>query len=124
MLSIGLNWLYIILTAFCIGYGIAHLVEKKLHYRLRGMDSILMAGLIAVTVYAEVFSLFYKVGRAANILLLLLCAGVAGVLHGPMRRSLESWWKETGAGSSTSAVVPSGTRRTSSVRVRERAISP
>ncbi len=98
MLSIGLNWLYIILTAFCIGYGIAHLVEKKLHYRLRGMDSILMAGLIAVTVYAEVFSLFYKVGRAANILLLLSCAGVAGVLHGPMRRSLESWWKETGAG--------------------------
>lgn len=98
MLSIGLNWLYIILTTFCTGYGIACLAEKKLHYRLRGMDSILMAGLIAVTVYAEIFSLFYKVGMAANILLLLICAGTAAVLHGRMRRSLEIWWKETAAG--------------------------
>lgn len=41
MLSVGLNWIYVILTTFCVGYGIAYLVEKKLHYRIRGMDSVL-----------------------------------------------------------------------------------
>ncbi len=72
MLSIGLNWLYILSTTFCTGYGLAYLIEKKLHYRLQGLDSILIAGLIVVTVYAEIFSLFYPVGMAANMLLLLI----------------------------------------------------
>ncbi len=97
MLSIALNWLYILLTIFCTGYGIAFWVERKLHYRLRGMDSILMAGLIAVTAYAEIFSLFYKVGRAANILLLLICAATVCLLHRPMCQRLKAWWNETGA---------------------------
>ena len=76
MLSVGLNWIYIILTTFCAGSGIGYLVEKKLRYRIRGLDSILMAGLVAVTVYAEVFSLFYKVGAVANGILAAVCLGV------------------------------------------------
>lgn len=96
MLSIGINWLYIVLTVFCIGYGITYLIEKKLNYRIRGMDSILMAGLVAVTVYAEVFSLFYKVGRAANLILLMVCAGMILLLHRQMLQRLGQWWKETG----------------------------
>lgn len=95
MLSVGLNWIYVILTTFCIGYGIAYLVEKKLHYRIRGMDSVLMAGLVAVTVYAEIFSLFYKVGAVANGILLAVCAGVLFLLHRQIRRSLGDWWRET-----------------------------
>ncbi len=95
MLSVGLNWIYVILTTFCIGYGIAYLVEKKLHYRIWGMDSILMAGLVAVTVYAEIFSLFYKVGAVANGILLAVCAMVLFLLHRQIRRSLGDWWRET-----------------------------
>lgn len=95
MLSVGLNWIYVILTTFCVGYGIAYLVEKKLHYRIRGMDSVLMAGLVAVTVYAELFSLFYKVGAVANGILLAVCAMVLFLLHRQIRRSLGDWWRET-----------------------------
>lgn len=95
MLSIGLNWLYIILTTFCTGCGIACLVEKKLHYRIRGMDSILMAGLAAVTVYAELFSLFYKVGFVANGILLAVSAVTVLLLHGWVRQRLEDWWRES-----------------------------
>ena len=95
MLSVGLNWIYVILTTFCVGYGIAYLVEKKLHYRIRGMDSVLMAGLVAVTVYAEIFSLFYKVGAVANGILLAVCAVVLFLLHRQIRRSLGDWWRET-----------------------------
>lgn len=95
MLSVALNWIYVILTTFCIGYGIAYLVEKKLHYRIRGMDSVLMAGLVAVTVYAEIFSLFYKVGAVANGILLAVCAVVLFLLHRQIRRNLGDWWRET-----------------------------
>ncbi len=95
MLSVGLNWIYVILTTFCVGYGIAYLVEKKLHYRIRGMDSVLMAGLVAVTVYAELFSLLYKVGAVANGILLAVCAVVLFLLHRQIRRGLGDWWRET-----------------------------
>lgn len=94
MLSVGLNWIYIILTTFCTGYGIAYLSEKKLYYRIRGMDSILMAGLAAVTVYAEIFSLFYKVGAAANGILLTVCAAVLFFLRGQIIRRLGDWWRQ------------------------------
>ena len=95
MLSVGLNWIYVILTTFCVGYGIAYLVEKKLHYRIRGMDSVLMAGLVAVTVYAELFSLLYKVGAVANGILLAVCVVVLFLLHRQIRRGLGDWWRET-----------------------------
>lgn len=97
MLSVGLNWIYIILTTFCIGSGIEYLVEKKLRYRMRGLDSILMAGLVAVTVYAEVFSLFYKVGAAANGILATVCLGVLLLLRRQIARRLGDWWRETPA---------------------------
>lgn len=95
MLSVGLNWIYIMLTTFCTGYGVAYLVEKKLHYHIRGMDSILMTGLVTVTVYAEVFSLFYRVGAVANGILLAVCGGVTLLLHRRIWQSLMDWWRDT-----------------------------
>jgi len=59
------------------------------------MDSVLMAGLVAVTVYAELFSLLYKVGAVANGILLAVCAVVLFLLHRQIRRSLGDWWRET-----------------------------
>ncbi len=97
MLSVGLNWIYMILTTFCAGYGIAYLAEKKLHYRIQGMDSILMAGLVAVTVYAEIFSLFYKVGAAANGILLAVCGAVFLLLRRQICQRLGDWRREASA---------------------------
>ena len=58
MLTIILNWIYIGITAFCLGMGISGLAGKVLRYRFKKIDSILMAGLITATVYAQLFSLF------------------------------------------------------------------
>ena len=74
MLKVLVNWLYIALTTACLGTGIAVLAENKLHYRFKNADSILAMGLISATVYAQIWSLFYKVGILANIVLLILCA--------------------------------------------------
>ena len=74
MLKVLVNWLYTALTTACLGTGIAVLAENKLHYRFKNADSILAMGLISATVYAQIWSLFYKVGILANIVLLILCA--------------------------------------------------
>ncbi len=77
MLVILINWLYIGITTFLTGYAILGLFARLFEYRVRHTVSYFFAGLAAVTVYAQVFSLFGGVGAVANILLSAFCAGVA-----------------------------------------------
>ena len=71
MLSVIVIWIYMFLTTFLIGYGIMSVLTRYIPYRVRHMDSYLMCGFAAVTVYAQFFSLFGRVRLAAN---LILCA--------------------------------------------------
>ena len=74
MLTVLINWLYIAFTTMCLGIGVAAFTRNRLHYQISKADSILAMGLIAATVYAQIWSLFYKVGILANLVLLLICA--------------------------------------------------
>ena len=76
MISVLLSWIYIVVTAFLVGFAVCSMIGRLLGYRVRDPVSITGTGLVTVTVYAQVFSLFYKVGAAANLLLVLACAGV------------------------------------------------
>lgn len=71
MLSVIIIWIYMFLTTFLVGYGILAALTRVIPYRVRHMDSFLMCGLAAVTVYAQFFSLLGRVGMAANLLLCL-----------------------------------------------------
>lgn len=62
---------------------------KKLHYRIQGMDSILMTGVVVLSVYAQMFSLFYKVGALANSILLAACIVILFFFAGISRSALE-----------------------------------
>lgn len=73
MLTVLLNWLYISFTAICLGTGFAAFTNNRLHYQIRTADSILAIGLVIATVYAQIWSLFYKVGITANLILLIVC---------------------------------------------------
>ena len=73
MLTVLLNWLYISFTAICLGIGFATFTNNRLHYQIRTADSILAIGLVIATVYAQIWSLFYKVGITANLILLIVC---------------------------------------------------
>lgn len=73
MLTVLLNWLYISFTAICLGIGFAAFTNNRLHYQIRTADSILAIGLVIATVYAQIWSLFYKVGITANLILLIVC---------------------------------------------------
>lgn len=74
MLSVVFIWSYMLLTMFLTGYAVLRYLSEKLGYRIRHAGSYLVCGLILVTVYAQVFSLFAKVGLAANVILCCVCA--------------------------------------------------
>lgn len=76
MLSVAGIWLYMFFTTFSAGYGIMQILTGHIPYRVRHRDTYLFCGLAAVTVYAQFFSLFGRIGLAANLLLLLVCLGV------------------------------------------------
>ncbi len=81
MLRILFVFLYMGVTCMSLGYGLlSFLLTRKLFctkrgaYRIRHRLSYLLAGVVCVTVYAELFSLFAPVGLVANLLLVALCA--------------------------------------------------
>lgn len=76
MLTVLFNWFYIVITTISLGYVFAKGIDKKFHYKINRFHHLVAIGLVIATVYAQVFSLFYKVGLVANILLLTTCAGI------------------------------------------------
>lgn len=77
MVSVTLIWIYMIVTCYITGYAVLRLLAVKQGYCIKKESSFLYAGIVTVTVYAQFFSIFYKVGLLANAVLLILC-GVCG----------------------------------------------
>ncbi len=77
MAMVLINWLYIAVTTFLAGYGILGLFARLFGYKIRHSITYFLAGLAAVTIYAQFFSLFGGVSTGANLLLLLGCLVVA-----------------------------------------------
>lgn len=67
-----LLWLYVLLLSFSLGMAVLSLYKRYTGYQVLRPDSVIMTGVVALTVYAQVFSLFYKVGLAANIVLIII----------------------------------------------------
>ncbi len=95
MLFIIINWVYVILTTFGLGVGFAALAEKGFHYRIKRLNSLLMAGLVIATVYAQFFSLVTKVGLAANVILLAVCGLIVVLCRCKFAAYIKGAWKET-----------------------------
>ena len=98
MLMTIITWIYALFTITLLGVGIAAFIEKFFCYRIEKLDSILMAGTIAVTVYAQFFSLFYRVSLAANVVMLIACAGILAFRRKAIAHMLSKWNKEAGLG--------------------------
>lgn len=74
MVSVLLNWLYIFFVTQIIGLGFYKCINRLLKQNVH--NNIIrntVCGIVVTTVYAQFFSLFYKVGLAANLILLVLC---------------------------------------------------
>lgn len=73
MFSVILIWLYMLFTCYVIGFVCIRILRGKEAYQHSKETSYLYAGVGAVTVYAQFFSIFWKVGFLANLILLLIC---------------------------------------------------
>ena len=81
MLTVILIWLYVIFTTYLVGYGVLTSLinlpgafrdtksKAFKSYSVRFRESYLITGVCAITVYAEIVSLFGKVGLTANLIL-------------------------------------------------------
>ena len=92
MLIVAAIWIYVIITAYLMGYAFLQFISSlsfmqterikkgkssKKKYNARFQSSYIVTGLVIATIYAEIFSLFGKVGLAANIIMIITCFFIA-----------------------------------------------
>ena len=90
MFTVVINWMWIALSVFCVGYAVMHLFNRIVGYNRKDVDIVLMLGICFLTVYAQLFSLIYKVGAAASTI--LLCIDLALIIF--LRKSLYQYVKK------------------------------
>ena len=98
MLMTMITWLYAGTTILLLGFGADALTEKAFRYRIKNPDSIFMAGIITATVYAQIFSLFYRVSLAANLVMITACTVILVCRRKKIFETLREWKDSTGIG--------------------------
>lgn len=90
MISVLLIWAFMAVTVYLSGTAMTAVLERCCgsRYEIRHNDAVMMAGLAAVTVYSEFWSLAGGVGLAADIVLAGLCAVTAAAVRGRLRTEL------------------------------------
>lgn len=76
MLLTAISWGWIGIAAFLCGFFVLQLFFHRENEEYWSLDLYLMAGLCVLTVYAQVFSLFYKVGALATVILAVCCMAI------------------------------------------------
>ncbi len=104
MLSVCLIFLYLLVSTYIAGFLILSVVghvfgKPEGGYRLTARpDGCVMAGLVFVTVYAQFFSLFYRVGLLANVLFLIVCIAAGAVFRRELAERIKGLWHSVPAG--------------------------
>lgn len=77
MLMVLLNWLYIFFITLLLGFDFCKFLSKFLQRDIPcQLSQNIICGMVISTVYAQIFSLFYKVGLIANLILLIICLAI------------------------------------------------
>ena len=81
MIVVLLSWIYIFVICLLIGMGM-HKVLKRMIPEIPSFSitALVMTGMVGITVYTEFFSIFYKIGIVAH-LLMLLAAVISGYYY-------------------------------------------
>lgn len=72
MISVLISWITIFAASWIVGYFTVKVLYRDSREFLWKPDVYLVCGLMVINVYAQVFSLFYKVGAKACLLLFIL----------------------------------------------------
>lgn len=81
MVVVILEWIYIGILSFLIGFGTWRLL-RKIWSELSSLSVLaaIILGMTVITIYAEAYSIFGKVGVLAHLLMVLV-AGAAGLCN-------------------------------------------
>lgn len=79
MIEVLINWIYIGITAYALGFAGSRALEKRFGYRIKGLVNTVAMGLAAATVYAQLFSVVYRVSLLCNLILLLFGIAVYAI---------------------------------------------
>lgn len=90
MLLAFISWIWIGIAAFLCGFTVLKCIFPPKSGKEWGMDLYFMTGLCVLTVYAQFFSLFYKVGGVATGILAIGCLIIVIFL----RRKLGDYFKK------------------------------
>ena len=75
MLEVIISWIYYFILHVIIGWGLLKAVSILTHKEKKiNISSAIVAAVIVFTVYAQIFSLFYKVGMIAHMIPVLIAA--------------------------------------------------
>ena len=96
MALVFLSWCWIAVSAFLWGFAGLHLLNRCSGYQKKSVDLMIMLGLCFLTVYAQLFSLFYKVGALATALLLVADILIFLLLRKEIWKEIKSWREITG----------------------------
>ena len=91
MISVILIWVYVLLITYCIGVFALYIVRKCMPYEINDNLTLILSGIVGVTVYAQVFSLFYRVALLANILLCLISIAIVIIFKNDFKNYISSW---------------------------------
>lgn len=94
MLTVIGQWCYLLCITYCIGFMFSAFCEKFLKYGLKRLESYLLTGVIVLTVYAQFFSIFHRVGVMANIGLVLVTVSFFLWKREQMMSHLKGLWTE------------------------------
>ena len=94
MLSVIMIWIYMFLTTFLIGYGILGLVTKYIPYEIKHPDAYIICGLAGTTVYTQFYSLFGRVGMAANLVMCMVALIIAWSGRQRLGGMLQKMWND------------------------------
>ena len=96
MISVALIFCYILITGYILGFSFLKIVGRHEKYCVRGTVHILIAGFCVLTVYAQIFSLFYRVSLLANIILCLICIMLVLVNGSGIKNEISGSFKDLG----------------------------
>ena len=96
MLSVLCTWLIITVMSFLAGFAVLQPMTVKFQYRVRHASSYIVAGLTVLTVYAQIFSLFGKVGALCFLIPAALCIPAAILFRKQIPEFLKTLKKPVG----------------------------
>lgn len=96
MLFVIINWIYLAATSFLVGTAFSKFVRRVLGWEMKSILEAVFYGMIWITVYAQVFSLFGGVGALANGVLLAGCFMIAIVWRKSIKGMIVQNMKESG----------------------------